>query len=904
MLQLFPSPDATEAISLDLVTTLDRKSPANRSRTRDGLLRNSYWLPPSFSSNSSECRQEVIQFFAKPCSLTGFSLISGKMTQRPQKSGLVPLRLVCSRSRLHEKNKKSKHKYSTKTSRPKCPSERCPFGFYVYFDPQLTRWILPKSQSGCSSHCSHPQLDPSFLTVRKSTIDLEELELVFQQLKLNINPSLVSKLFAERTGTTLSASQIRKFRQLGQDLVVGGNVASPADRLMHHLNSDSSIHYIALTASRSMENLVTIRQSRRDKTGMTHTQVNLQHDHSNESASTFAETILQSLTLSSTQKLLLCVSWTTEDAKLLFDRFPYCFGTDITNGTNQEKRPLARATAMTTNRKNVPFWNALLPSGGRWVHRWIFQEAFPALFSTATLMKCQLVISDEDVLCYEEFEAAIRAGVFPNGKHRLCKWHKINRNYAVPARKFVERDSAADMGFISLVSDWLYSFCDSIETEEEETFHLSELERRVQASTDVSPRLRSFTLEYLCKSFRPVLHRLCYRHFMFTPEGDVGSNSFSESENSALKRDHSGPRPQQSVATAQFAIQSHERVRHRSTVREAVLSLSQSMSQSPTKTPTDGESPSSFDNQLKEVENQLSNILVKEALQDIIAQERLSRQFRYRRVSPTKFWVRMDQRNNVIKHPEIPHYDRTRVVEIVDINGAMRAKCSCGHYQRHHRTCRHIRCIFSNPLSCRDFGLRNTKMYSAHYGQIPQFTQAANTLCVSDKFGPVLPARLQFNEDLSSHDSEWQSQALPGCLQVYPQCSLLVYPGMATGYATFETLVGDPEEDDINNYFPDDDGFPCADLFGATEAHDWKSSYREVHPTFARCSDLVVDRASYETFRRGMEGVLQQMTALHSGGTRDEWDHIPFPAVDRRTVDKRKAPLMSPSRKRRHTKIT
>ena len=143
----------------------------------------------------------------------------------------------------------------------------------------------------------------------------------------------------------------------------------------------------------------------------------------------FAETILNSLTVSSLQKLLLCVAWTTDDAQLLFQRFPYCFGTDITNGTNQEKRPLARATAVTWNNSNVPFW-----TGSRWVHRWIFQEAFPFLFPPNVLSKCMLVVTDEDHLCYEELESAIRAGTFPSAKHRLCKWHKVNRNYVLPAK--------------------------------------------------------------------------------------------------------------------------------------------------------------------------------------------------------------------------------------------------------------------------------------------------------------------------------------------------------------------------------------------------------------------------------------------------------------------------------------
>ena len=267
-IELFPTPDAIDPISFDLVATLGHKLPHTKATgTLNHIHCNSYWFPSMLSSNSSQVKQQIIQFFAKPCSQAGFSLVSGKMTSQPLKTGLIPLRLVCSRSRIYERNKKSQQKYSTKTSRPKCSSKCCPFAFTVYFDPTASRWLLPRAQGGCPSHSYHPKLDLSVLPVRKASINLHELELVFQQLQLNINPSLVSKLFAERTGTHLTPAQIRKFRHIGEDLVIGQH-SSPADKLMHHLNSDPSIHYIALTASYSMNKLVTIRQSHRDCKGV------------------------------------------------------------------------------------------------------------------------------------------------------------------------------------------------------------------------------------------------------------------------------------------------------------------------------------------------------------------------------------------------------------------------------------------------------------------------------------------------------------------------------------------------------------------------------------------------------------------------------------------------------------
>ena len=307
---------------------------------------------------------------SKSCTVAGFSLILGNVIQTPNKNGLIPLRLVCNPAHQREKNKKSKQLQHTETSCPKCSSEKCPFAFTICCNQPSSQWSLPGVQQGCSIHKNHPQLDTLCSPIRKSVVNLDKLEMVFQQLKMNINPSLVVKIFAERTGTSLSAAQVCNFQQIGQELLVDGEVKLPTNKLLHHLNSNPSIHCIALTANTSPNKLVTIRQSQRSKGKSLTTDFKMDDDLSEDSVHSFAEAILNSLIVTSTQKLLLCVAWTTDDAQLLFHRFPHCFGTDVTNGTNQEKRPLARATAVTWNNTNIPFWNAFLPSGSRWVHRW------------------------------------------------------------------------------------------------------------------------------------------------------------------------------------------------------------------------------------------------------------------------------------------------------------------------------------------------------------------------------------------------------------------------------------------------------------------------------------------------------------------------------------------------------
>ena len=137
----------------------------------------------------------------------------------------------------------------------------------------------------------------------------------------------------------------------------------------------------------------------------------------------------------------------------------------------------------------------------------------------------------------------------------------------------MRKDCKIDSGFVKLISEWLHSFQNSIETETEEQFHVEELQRRIGHSNDVNEGLKSFAMEFLCKSFVASLHHLCHCHHIHLPKDDLSSNSFSKSKNSSLRND-TGPLPQQSIDLVQEAIQSHEKGHLLSTSRETSCGLS------------------------------------------------------------------------------------------------------------------------------------------------------------------------------------------------------------------------------------------------------------------------------------------------------------------------------------------
>jgi hypothetical protein len=188
-------------------------------------------------------------------------------------------------------------------------------------------------------------------------------------------------------------------------------------------------------------------------------------------------------------------------------------------------------------------------------------------------------VTDQDDKCYSQIDSAIQSGIFPNAKHRLCKWHKkINRNYRIKAK--CHCSTPADDEFLDTVENWLYSFCDSVETfEEEEHSKLHFVSFVSNQDSKLSKPLLAFTNKFFNNGFVPILPRLCYRHFFHLPGGDLGASSISESENSALKRDTLGPVPQQSIDRSQEAIQAHEQRRLQNLRTQSLQSLSQQLSQ-------------------------------------------------------------------------------------------------------------------------------------------------------------------------------------------------------------------------------------------------------------------------------------------------------------------------------------
>ena len=647
----------------------------------------------------------------------------------------------------------------------------------------------------------------------------------------------------------------------------------------------------------------------------------------------FAETVMKAMELGDEGRILLCVAWVTKEGKQMFSSYPQCIGTDITNGTNDEKRPLARATARDSNKKNIPFLNAFVASGSRWVHRWMFRQAFPAIFPQETLDKVRLVVTDDDKQCHLEFLDSVQAGIFPNAKHRLCKWHKINRNYVLKAWALQNVKNPHDSDFITDVEWWMYTFCDAIETEAEEKLSLQCLIHHIDWATGITPALRSFTREFVNGSFQDALPRMCHRHFMFTPQGDLGANSFSESENSALKRDPCGPRPQQSIANSQLAIVQHEVRRLEGLQRDAVQSMTKQMvprEEAIAKTEGDLEFlceeamhldgiqavESAFFHLEAEhalvcgqEEERLSSLICDRPLRDITNEEFYSHDYMYCQETPARFLVKRAA-PPLLGSTQIPSFHRTRVVEIKSENGNLRATCSCGYVHRMGRPCRHIRCVMARSLGPQDFTIRHTKYYAAMHGIYEQFTRIADEMLAREQAGVLVTFPIELRHDTKMEQDEWFVTGEKG-VQLNPCCALELSSGTTLGLLSSESNVAcfDNEDDyDFVLHYPTEEGpmSPCA--VTPVKAGNPKNAYNEMMGTYTSIANLCETSEDLETVRSTLGNLLAELMKRRTPKEKNkkigqEGEMLSFPSIDKRRKDTRKKPLLSPSnyKKKRKT---
>jgi hypothetical protein len=142
---------------------------------------------------------------------------------------------------------------------------------------------------------------------------------------------------------------------------------------------------------------------------------------------TYAQETRSTRNLCSDQKLLVACAWVTPEEWRLFQLYGNVLYIDVTNDTNQEKRPMLTIVVKDGNGKTYTVLRCLMPHECRWIFRWLFKISLPTLLGRDNLKRVNVVITDGDTQETAVLDDCIDTLFLPNGAVRVrCLWHAVN----------------------------------------------------------------------------------------------------------------------------------------------------------------------------------------------------------------------------------------------------------------------------------------------------------------------------------------------------------------------------------------------------------------------------------------------------------------------------------------------
>ena len=228
-----------------------------------------------------------------------------------------------------------------------------------------------------------------------------------------------------------------------------------------------------------------------------------------------------------------------------------------------------------------------------------------------------------------------------------------------------------------------------------------------------------------------------------------------------------------------------------------------------------------------------------------------------------------------VKNAQIPKFDRTRVVTIQNSKYTYKMMiaictatstnlmfylfkeclvCSCGHFCRTGRPCRHIYCIVQRPPKRSDCNLKQLKTFEAFCGNDNRLTDIFTEHMNSPLEGPLVGDSwiLEPNNPSWSDDSTWFREALD---------SIILRPGVVSNHSLIATAAvntmtnfADPPCDSPTDFIFD--AF-CGDAFGA------------LAPNLSRVCGLIENASDLAVANRGIDKIYHDLLERKSGKVQD-----------------------------------
>lgn len=700
------------------------------------LAHNDDWSSPLDQSH----RAKLVRHINEACKNAGFSMIVKEWDPSTKVGGRRrnvkvdgKIRLYCARGLPYKSDKSvdgdGDKRKKTKTSKATCNEATCPFKFNVYWFPDQQRWGLI-AHGGNRMHQGHLCDKPEHVKCTTTNLVSEEdFDLANDLFECNQTPAEVDNLLNHRSGISLTPNQVKymkqKHRKNKQQQFQSGP-STPASRFLSWLESNKHVSYILLFDKGQSEMIHARRPGRaeREREVMFHcihrrsgNDVVAEDIGITVAASTNVEDdpeeyitrIRHSMSIPNANQVLLAAVWCTDQQRRFVTLFPEVMAADVTEQTNKEKRPLLLLGGLTSDNESFIFCQAFLPSMQQWVFHWFFNQAVPALFSPDILRRNKLMLTDGDSKEYGAFmDAAPRH--FPNSRHRLCYWHLMDRGLK-STRIFQHKSSlnVTSTNYFNGMINWVKSWFHTLETMDEyadSRKRLFEWLATEEAKSILGATIIDLFTRFIVEKLDSYTMRWLNASFLHVRTLNRKTTQFLEAENSVLKTQEGGPRPNYGLDLAAASIDKQGERRWHHKDQKYARAIDQQSVQHNEINSNCKVNMFCLENMILQSDQGSKYSFVRESVNSFLVKRTDS----FATTFPSPQTIQVDPNHPDFEHFFVPQYTRTRRVSIID--GTF-MKCSCGLFSRCGYPCRHIYAVLNRPPITQD-AIPRYHVYFAH----------------------------------------------------------------------------------------------------------------------------------------------------------------------------------------------
>ena len=157
-------------------------------------------------------------------------------------------------------------------------------------------------------------------------------------------------------------------------------------------------------------------------------------------------------------KYMMAFCWMLPDELSLLEAFSHVVFIDVTEKTNNEKRPLLTAGFKDSHGNTIIFYRYFMPNQQAWMFRWVFSVSWPRLIPKHILDRIKLILSDGDQTEYNQIDNAIKK-YMPHVYRGRCGWHVIFKGIEKRVdTTFPDLSKDVKDKYLKFIKNWCYSW--------------------------------------------------------------------------------------------------------------------------------------------------------------------------------------------------------------------------------------------------------------------------------------------------------------------------------------------------------------------------------------------------------------------------------------------------------------